>query len=442
MQPDPLHALALAVERNDVAEARRLLAEHPAIKTRLNDPLPGLAFGGTALLGAVHHGNREMVDLFLASGADIDARSDWWAGSFGVLDHDGALVPYLIERGARVDAYAAARHGMMDRLRELVEADPSVVHARGGDGQTPLHVAKTVEVARYLLEHGADIDALDVDHESTPAQYLVRDRPEVARYLVSRGARTDILLAAALGERERVTRHLEANPGSLRTTVSETDFPMRNERAGGTIYIWTLGKDRTAHRVAKDFGQEEIFRLLMDRTPDPLKLAIACEVGDESLISELLARQPGLAGALAEPEQRKLVDVARDENIPAVRRMLQAGWPLDARGDTGGTALHWSAWHGNTELVREILPYKPELELRDGVHGGTALDWALHGSEHGWRCRTGDYPGTVRLLLAAGAQAPENPKGSAAVLEVLASARTCSTDTGWSPRGGTGSPES
>ena len=42
------------------------------------------------------------------------------------------------------------------------------------------------------------IDARDIDHESTPAQYAVRERPDVARYLASRGCWTDILMAAAL----------------------------------------------------------------------------------------------------------------------------------------------------------------------------------------------------------------------------------------------------
>jgi len=41
-----------------------------------------------------------------------------------------------------------------------------LVHARGGDGQTPLHFASTVEIAEFLLAHGAAIDARDVDHEA------------------------------------------------------------------------------------------------------------------------------------------------------------------------------------------------------------------------------------------------------------------------------------
>src|SRR5579863_3912905 len=63
--------------------------------------------------------------------------------------------------------------------KELIAADPQLVQARGGDGQTPLHFAAKVEIAEYLLAQGADIDARDIDHESTPAQYMLRERPEI-----------------------------------------------------------------------------------------------------------------------------------------------------------------------------------------------------------------------------------------------------------------------
>ena len=50
--------------------------------------------------------------------SNINARSEWWAGSFGVLDSAGPeLAAYLIERGAIVDAHSAARLGMFDKLR-------------------------------------------------------------------------------------------------------------------------------------------------------------------------------------------------------------------------------------------------------------------------------------------------------------------------------------
>src|SRR5439155_7943916 len=118
---------------------------------------------------------RKTIDVLLQAGANIHARSRSWAGGMGVLDECAPdLAAFLIERGAVVDAHAAARLGMSDKLRELVTADPGVVHARGFNGQTPLHFASTVEIAQYLLEQSADIDALDLQHESTPAQHMLR----------------------------------------------------------------------------------------------------------------------------------------------------------------------------------------------------------------------------------------------------------------------------
>lgn len=156
-----------------------------------------------------------MIDTLVAAGADLNAMSRWWAGGFGVTHIvSPELAAYAVELGAEVDIHAAARLGKTDRVL-LVEQDPQAVHARGGDGQTPLHFAKTVEIAAYLLDHGARIDAKDVDHESTPAQYMLGDRPDVVRYLVERGCQTDILLASAVGDVDRVRSFLDADPGSL-----------------------------------------------------------------------------------------------------------------------------------------------------------------------------------------------------------------------------------
>ena len=416
-------ALSSAVSANDTPRAAELLAKHPELRARLNYPAPGGAFGATVLMPAVQRENREMIDLLLRHGADIDARSDWWAGSFGVLDGcEPAFAPFLIERGATVDAHAAARLGMLERLDALVSANPELVHARGGDGQTPLHFAATVEIARYLLEHGAVIDARDVDHESTPAQWMIRDRQDVARYLVTRGCTTDILMAAALGASELVRRHLDADPASIRTRVSAEYFPMQDARAGGAIYIWTLGRDKTAHVIAREFGHDEVFAVLMERSSEELKLALACDVGDEALFIELLSTRPDLAQTLSHEERHKLVAAAMNDNTVAVRLMLAAGWPLDIRGDLGGTPLHFAAWLGNTEMVRELLQRGAPVDVRGDQYDMTPLGWALHGSRNSWRKDAGDYAGTVTLLLDAGAQAPpvtDDLEASEPVLRVL-----------------------
>jgi ankyrin repeat protein len=428
----PAEQLTVAIRDMDAKRVRRLLERHPELRATINDPLPNYGFGTHALFAAVQRGDRATIDVLREAGADINKRTDWWAGGFGVLDDcDPNEVEFLLERGAVLDAHSAARLGLLSKLREMVAADPGVVHAKGGDGQTPLHFASTVEVAQFLLESGAEIDALDVDHESTPAQYMLRvdqkrhyprDRQDVARYLVSRGCRTDILMAAALGDLNLVRRHLDSDPDCIRMSVSEEWFPKKNPRAGGTIYIWMLGKHRTAHTVARDFGHEDIFQFLLARTPKDLKLSLACEIGDEAAFQQFLATNPDATKALSEEQKLKLPNAAENNNTTAVRLMLEAGWPVNTPGAAGATALHWAGFHGNAEMVREILRFHPALEQKSREYAGTALSWALYGSGNGWHRDTGDYVGAIRAFLEAGAELPPHPEQlepSDAVLEVL-----------------------
>jgi hypothetical protein len=418
--------LTAAVCDGDAARVRELLHRQPDLRARIDAPLDSYGHGQHALFAAVQRSDRATIDVLLAAGADIRKRTEWWAGGFGVLDDcDPSLVEFLVERGAVLDAHSAARLGMIDKLREMVAADPEAVHARGADGRTPLHFASTVEIAEFLLASGAEIDARDRHHESTPAQHMLRvehwrhyprDRQPIARYLVSRGCQTDILMAAALGDADPARRLLDADPKCIATTVSEEWFPKN------TVYIPLLGARRTAHAVARDFGHEEIYQLLLSRTPASLKLALACDLGDEAAFHELLAARPDLAGTLTAEERRKLPDAAQSGNTRAVRLMLEAGWPVDTPGEMGATALHWAGFNGSAEMAREILRFHPSLELKSKEYVGTALGWAIFGSGNGWNRESGDYVGTVEALLEAGAVVPPEAEAlepSEAVREVL-----------------------
>jgi ankyrin repeat protein len=428
----PAEALTAAIRDQGAQQVRELLESHPELRAKINEPLPNYGFGQHALFAAVQRSDRATIDVLLDAGANIHKRTEWWAGGFGVLDDcDPSLVDFLVERGAVIDAHAAVRLGMISKLTELVAADQNVVHAKGGDGQTPLHFASTVEIAQFLLDHGAEIDALDVDHESTPAQYMLRveqkrhyprDRQDVARYLVSRGCRTDLLMATALGDVNLVRHHLDTDPACIRMSVSEAWFPKKDPRAGGTIYIWMLGANRTAHVVARDFGHEQVFELLMERTPEDLKLALACELGDESTFQDYLARNPDATKTLSDAERRKLPAAAQSNNTKAVQLMLEAGWPVNTPGEMGATALHWAGFNGNAEMTRDILRFHPDIETKSREYAGTALSWALYASGNGWHRSTGDFVGTVRALLDAGAALPSDPEAlepSDAVLEAL-----------------------
>jgi ankyrin repeat protein len=429
---EPAEVLCAAIRASDAGKTAHVLADHPELKAHLNEPLANYGAGMQALLAAVQRSDRNTIDVLLQSGADINARSHWWAGGVGVLDECSPdMAAFLIERGAAVDAHSSARLGMLDNLRDLVTANPEAVGARGANGQTPLHFASTVEIAQFLVEHGADMDARDNLHESTPAQHMVRvvqarhytrDRQDIARYLVSRGCHMDILMATALGDLPLVRRHLDNDPACIRTRVTEEYFPKQDARSEGTIYIQIFGPKKTPHLVARDFGHEKIFRLLIERSPEDVKLAQACELGDEGIFRALLAAHPNLLETLSDDDRRRLPDAAQSNNFDAVRLMLAAGWPVDTTGEHTLTPLQWAAWHGNAEMVREILRYHPQVDLKDRQYKLSALGAALHGSENSWHRQTGDYAATVQTLIDAGAKPPrltDDLEASQAARDVL-----------------------
>jgi ankyrin repeat protein len=270
-----------------------------------------------------------------------------------------------------------------------------------------------------LLDHGADIDARDIDHESTPAQWMIGDRPEVAKYLVERGCQTDLLLAAAVGNVDLVRRHLDADPASISIRACAEFFPMKHPRAGGNIYFWTLGNHASAFQAATKYDHTDVLRLLMDRSPADVRLIAACWLHDKESVKVLLSDQPGLAAALPESDRKELAHAARNNDTEAVRLMLDAGFPVDARGQHRATPLHWASWHGNLEMVEALLRHNPALEDSANDFNGTPLGWATHGSENGWYCKTGRYPAVVEALLRAGCKPPEKATGTAAVRKVL-----------------------
>jgi hypothetical protein len=413
---DPVEMFRKAFADDDHARVRRLFAQFPEYKSRINEPVA--AFDAPVLTTVR---SREMLEVLLEAGADINAKSRWWAGGFGLLHcAEPELAAYAIQRGASVDVHAAARLGLSEKLRELVAADPTLVHARGGDGQTPLHFAGTIEIARFLLEQGADMDARDLDHESTPAQHMIRDRQEIARYLIGLGCAADLLLAAALGEVDLARQLLEADPDRIRLRVNDECFPKGDPRSGGTIYQWTLGWQVSPHDVARQFGHLDLLRLLLERSPPEVSLLDACWTADEPALASILAKHEGLVGRLSATMLRQVAHAARNNHIAAVRSMLSIGFPVDALGQHRATPLHWAAFHGHAEMTREILRHQPPLELKDADFQASPLGWAIHGSVHGWYCRTGDYPATVALLLEAGARPPDRlTGGTEAVRAVL-----------------------
>jgi ankyrin repeat protein len=316
--------------------------------------------------------------------------------------------------GAVPDACAAARLDRPDLLAKILEEDPSRVHERGGDGQTPLHFARSRAVVDMLLAAGADIDARDVDHRSTPAEWMIGDmkapapRSELARYLVERGASADIFLAAALGLTDRVRQMLTADPSLLLLRTGQGEY---GEQAPSSfhIYLWTLGSNLSPLQVAADRGHAETVEVMKAFATPAERLLLACRRGDGDLARATLRDNPGVMEDLSPVQRRALTDEAWAGNSRAVELLLELGFDPavpSTSGPTDGNALHCAAWQGSVDSVAAILRYpagRALINTRERTYNGTPLGWCCHGSRNCGNPRA-DHAGVARLLIAAGAE--------------------------------------
>ena len=393
-----LRAAHNALQSNDAAALKKLLRISPSLRRLVNAPIG--PFGGRPINMAAH--SREMLDVLIDAGADINLRSEWANGPFGVLDYapEDVARHLVTNRGAILTAHAAARLGWFDELRQIVEATPSIVHEKGGDGQRPLHFARTPQIAEYLLDHGAEIDARCVDHHSTPAQYRLVDQPDVTRFLLSRGATPDIFMPARLGDVALAKKLIDADPACVSARVNFANYPPVPQF---NIYCWTLGFYVSPHEVALKFDQREVYDVLIRNSPPIVRLFDAAWRGDEHAARSVLADDPDVMRSFQPEHHSLLAHAVHHQRDAAVKLMIELGFDPHAGGADGGTALHQAAWVGRADYAELLLAKNPALiNAVDPTHGGVPLGWAAYGSIA--RCNEkGDYPRTIEVLVAAGA---------------------------------------
>ena len=407
----PIERFRISVQEGDARSVRDVLEKHADARAAINTPI--FAFDSPALVAVGDH--PDVVDVLLEFGADPNRKSEWWAGGFHPLH---VATPRIAERllaaGAIPDACAAAHLDRADLLARLLEEEPSRVHERGGDGKTPLHFARTRRIADLLLDAGADIDARDIDHRSTAAEWMIgtegpdQTRSELAKYLVERGASADIFLCAALGLTDRARELLQRNSSVLRLRTSQGDYAEKRP-SSYHIYQWTIGPNLTPLQAASKFGQRETLEVMLTFAPTEQRLLLACHEGRGDDARRIAREHPGIVERLGPDDARALTDAAWLPNPRAVELMMELGFDPaipSVTGPAGGNALHCAAWEGSVESVTAILRYpsgRAIIEAREPVWGGTPLSWCCHGSRNCGNPRA-DHAGVARLLIDAGAR--------------------------------------
>jgi Ankyrin repeats (many copies) len=184
-----------AVRLGDAAAVRRILDHYPELVNATADldreahPSDTLAMRLTHLAIAENRGN--VLRLLIERGADLNARNaDGRLPLHDCFELDREhLVPALIEGGAVHDVCSAAVYGQHDRLREILDRDPSQANDLT-TGESPIGwsiYGRQAESARILFRHGAVIDRSPYDEKAWRAVSMVAGAA-MARVLLENGA--------------------------------------------------------------------------------------------------------------------------------------------------------------------------------------------------------------------------------------------------------------
>jgi ankyrin repeat protein len=244
-------------------------------------------------------------------------------------------------------------------LRALLQAHPDLVRARsarrhhatllhyiGANGvehgrqKTP---ANAVEIAKMLLDAGAEVDALAdlYDARCTPMSMLVSSCHPAQAGL--QGALAETLL----------------------------DYGAAVEGAGSR---W-----QSPVMTALAFGYLETAQALARRGAGANDVPTAAGLGRLEEVARLLP------GADAHSKHIALALAAQHGHAEVVRLLLDAGEDPNRYNPDGhhahSTPLHQAALVGHEAVVRLLVERGARLDLRDKVYQGTPLGWAIHGGQ-------------------------------------------------------------
>jgi ankyrin repeat protein len=298
-------AAITAAEAGDTETLRSLLQRDPGLSRAEYFYTHPIHF-------AVRSGHLEAVRLLLEAGADPEWNS-FHHGSLIEMARDRAheaiakTLEQARDRRGRVapgpdhPIHQAARTDDVQRVRELLDADPSFLDRGDKLGGTPLHRAvmgSARRVVALLLDRGANIHAIHSTSRGSGGGWgpwdvqaidlaVFGNNPtappkgdfQMARLLVERGAACDLTIAAALGDLDRVKSLLDQGPERIREIRPNGRRPLT---------------------AALTFGHRAVARLLLERGADPgwpevgspkgASLRIAAGEGDREMVDLLLAR--------------------------------------------------------------------------------------------------------------------------------------------------------
>jgi ankyrin repeat protein len=206
-----------------------------------------------AFIDAIKAGEFERVKAMVSADPKlIDARGRTGESAIltAVYHRQKEIVNLLVARGATLSLFEAAAAGEVERVERLVAGDPASVKSYSADGWTALHLAAFfghAKIAELLLAHDADVTARSRNSNgNTPLHAaLAGNHKMVAGLLIGRGA--DVNAADTEGWRPLHMAAHNNNVDAMKTLISQgADVTAQN---GAGLTPLSLAQEKN-HREA------------------------------------------------------------------------------------------------------------------------------------------------------------------------------------------------
>lgn len=403
----PIHA---AVSRGDTSAVRRLL---DVDRSLLN---VGNEFGASPLHRAVSRGDRELAALLLERGANVHAVlssarglgggfwTDLQAIDLAIWDgrHTGdpRMIRLLIEHGATFDLTIAAALGDIERVRQMLDAEPGRIRETRPSGRRPLSAAIEAghdAIAGLLLERGVDPSWGEPTAPKGRALHAAAraGKRELVELLLACGADPNsgvdscgnAVLAAATPEIRALLVARGGTPDPYDTTWIDDDDELRRVAGDPTE---TVRVSAAFAMVVGDGRRDRLERLLAAglRVPSVLTGCQSYLLTHSDMLRTLLAhgmspdlmnwqRQTLLHHICRQPEMKRWISSEAADAVQKAAILLDAGADISARDEEyRSTPLAWAARSGAVEMVTFLLSRGAPTNLADDQRWATPLAWA------------------------------------------------------------------
>lgn len=292
------------------------------------------------------------------------------------------------------------------RIQLMIQNSPDLINAPAGEGirPTPLITAAMkgqLVVAKYLLDHGADVNGLSGNHGAVPLTAAAENgHKAMVELLLARGADVSgrglnpFYLAVSKGYLA-VAEVLLANKADVNAPSGTDAFRLRPVQAaardGRTDLLQMLIQNGADVNVTNSMGETA------------LKFAVANN--NISAVKLLLAAKASIDPRDFNGETPLHAAAARG-NVEMVSLLLKSGAAVDATNNNQATPLLLAVLGGYTESVRTLLQHKAEPN-----HSGTVRlpnGNMLNGWQADYLAMYNAKNDILKLLLDAGANAKTN----------------------------------